>query len=343
MSENKKKQVRQIEDEQQAELGELAVDAKPELTTVPQGAPVKENKDEALADSEKTESDDASSVTLAKAGKRSKKALEQEQAEEKRKAKAEDKESAPVKKAIKHIPNMKKRHGKRYLTVRDLVEREKEYELEEAITLAKKTATVKFDSSLELHLNLGVDPRQADQMVRSSVVLPAGSGKTLRVAVLVGADKADEAKKAGADKVGEAELMSEIEKGKIDFDILISTPDMMPKLAKLAKVLGPKGLMPNPKSGTVTSDPAKAVKEAKAGKLEFRIDKQAIVHLAIGKASFKEEDLLQNAKALIQAVMQAKPSAAKGTYVKAMHLTTSMGPGIKLDVTKAIAAANPRS
>ncbi len=222
-----------------------------------------------------------------------------------------------------------------------MVDRTKLYELEEAIELAQKTSAVKFDASLELHMNLGVDPKQADQMVRATVVLPAGTGKSLRVAVLTDT-KQDEAKSAGADLVGAEDLMAKIEKGEINFDKLITTPDMMPKLSKLAKVLGPKGLMPNPKSGTVTADVAKAVTEAKAGKIEFRIDKQAIVHQIVGKVSFTKADLETNVKTLIDAVIKAKPSAAKGTYVTSMSMTTTMGPGIKLDVTKAIAAANPK-
>ncbi|HSX48535.1 MAG TPA: 50S ribosomal protein L1 [Candidatus Nanoarchaeia archaeon] len=235
-----------------------------------------------------------------------------------------------------------KQHGKNYRAAAELVDKNKQYELREAVELAQKTSKVKFDASVELHLNLGVDPRQADQMVRASIVLPAGTGKSLRIAVFAPEAKQADAKKAGADIVGEKDLLAKIEKGQIDFDILISTPDLMPQLGKVAKVLGPKGLMPNPKSGTVTADVAKAVSESKAGKIEFRIDKQSIVHQAIGKVSFKTDDLETNAKTLIDAILKAKPSAAKGTYVKAMAITTTMGPGIKLDVTQAIAASNPK-
>jgi large subunit ribosomal protein L1 len=179
-------------------------------------------------------------------------------------------------------------------------------------------------------------------MVRATVVLPAGTGKALRVAVIASPEKQEEAKKAGADVAGEAELLAQIEKGKLDFDILIATPDQMVKLGKVAKILGPKGLMPNPKSGTVTPNVASAVKDAKAGKVEFRIDKQAIVHQAIGKASFKPDDLLANAKAVIGAITKAKPSAAKGTYIKSMTLSSTMGPGVKLGVSKVLAEINPK-
>lgn len=274
----------------------------------------------------------------AKSGKRSAKAQREAEAEEERKE-ASDQPEEPKKKVVQKV-NPLKRHGKNYRTAAELVDKTKLYEIEEAIELAKNTSKVKFDASVELHVNLGVDPRQADQMVRSMVVLPAGTGKKLKVAVIAGADKLEEAKKAGADLVSDGDLIDKIAKGEIKFDTLIATPDMMPKLSKAAKVLGPRGLMPNPKSGTVTPNVAQAVEQAKAGRVEFRIDKQAIVHMAIGKVSFKEDKLVENAKAAIDAIMKAKPSAAKGTYVKAMSLTTSMGPGIKLDIQKAIAASN---
>lgn len=275
----------------------------------------------------------------AKAGKRSAKAQREAEEEEARKEAASEKTEEPKKK-VEQKPNPLKRHGKNYRTSAELIDKTKHYEINEAIELAKNTSKVKFDASVELHVNLGVDPRQADQMVRSMVVLPAGTGKKIKVAVIAGADKLDEAKKAGADIVSDGDLIEKISKGEIKFDILISTPDMMPKLSKAAKVLGPRGLMPNPKSGTVTPNVAQAVEQSKAGRVEFRIDKQAIVHMAIGKVSFKEDKLEENAKAAIDAIMKAKPAAAKGTYVQAMSLTTSMGPGIKLDTQKAIAASN---
>lgn len=273
-----------------------------------------------------------------KAGKHSKKAVEEAEAEEARKAKAaEAKEEAPKEKPkVVHVPNMKKRHGKSYVESLAKVDRNQRYGLEEGLKLAKETRKVKFDASLELHFNLGVDPRQADQMVRASVALPHGTGKSVRIAVVADEAGVAAAKKAGADLAGGDDLIAKIEKGQLDFDKLIATPAMMPALGKLAKVLGPKGLMPNPKSGSVTADVATAVSEAKAGKVEFRIDKQAIVHQVIGKVSFTDAQLLDNAKEIINAVMKAKPSAAKGTYVKAISVASSMGPGIKLDVNSAI-------
>lgn len=279
-----------------------------------------------------------------KAGKHSKKAVEEAEAEEERKAKAAEKkgEEPVAKPKVVHVPNMKKRHGKAYVASLAKVDRNVRYNLEDALKLAKETTTVKFDASLELHLNLGVDPRQADQMVRASVVLPHGTGKSLRIAVIGDEAAVTAAKKAGADVVGGEDLIAKMEKGQLDFDKLIATPGFMPKLGKLAKVLGPKGLMPNPKSGSVTDDVETAVTEAKAGKVEFRIDKQAIVHQAVGKISFDDAKLLENAKVLVNAVMKAKPSAAKGTYVKAISLTTSMGPGIKLDVAQTIKDATQK-
>ncbi len=328
MAKDKAVDIEKIEEETADELAE--VNETPEAI---------EAEEQEITD-ELTETD-GTDTKVTKAGPKSRKALAEAEAEADRKEKAAEKADQP--KAAKQLqkPNPLKRHGKNYRQAAALVEEGKQYEIEEAIELAQKTSKVKFDASIELHVNLGVDPRQADQMVRASVVLPAGTGKSLRIAVLTSA-KAAEAKAAGADIVGEDDLMAAIEKGQIDFDKLITTPDMMPKLSKLAKVLGPKGLMPNPKSGTVTTDVAKAVTESKAGKVEFRIDKQAIVHQAVGKVSFKADDLLANVKAMISAVIKAKPSATKGTYVTSMSLTTTMGPGIKLDVTKAIAAANPK-
>ena len=225
----------------------------------------------------------------------------------------------------------------------DKVEAGRVYTLEEALVLAKDTSTTKFDSSVEMHVGLGVDPRQADQMVRATVTLPSGTGRTIRIAVLAPEAKHKDALAAGADRVGEADLLADIEKNKLDFDLLIATPDMMSKLGKAAKILGPKGLMPNPKSGSVTPDVAAAVKASKGGKVEFRIDKQAIIHMAIGKVSFSQADLLANAKTVVSAIMNAKPSSTKGTYVKSMSVTSTMGPGIKVDVTQAIALSNKKS
>ncbi|HVQ44786.1 MAG TPA: 50S ribosomal protein L1 [Candidatus Saccharimonadia bacterium] len=236
------------------------------------------------------------------------------------------------------MPNPLHLHGKKYREAAKLVDAATAYSLDDALELARKTASTKFDSSVELHINLGVDPRQADQMVRSTVVLPHGTGKTIRIAVYADGKAGDDAKTAGADIVGTDKLLADIEKGKLDFDMLIATPASMASLGKVAKVLGPRGLMPNPKSGTVTPDVAKAVKEAKAGKVEFRIDKQAIIHQVIGKVSFTPENLRENAGTLLSAILKAKPATAKGTYVKALSTTTSMGPGIKVDAAATISA-----
>lgn len=294
---------------------------------------------------EDTDTDGEEEEKFTKAGKHSKKAVTEAEAEEARRAKAaeaKEEETPKEKVVIVHTPNMKKRHGKGYVASLAKVDRNIRYSLEDAVKLAGETSSVKFDASLEMHINLGVDPRQADQMVRATVVLPHGTGKSLRIAV-VGDDAAvAAAKKAGADIVGGDELIAKMDKGQLDFDKLIATPGFMPKLGKLAKVLGPKGLMPNPKSGSVTDDVETAVTEAKAGKVEFRIDKQAIVHQAIGRVSFDQAKLLENAMVFVSAIMKAKPSAAKGTYVKAISLTTSMGPGIKLDVSQAIKDATQK-
>lgn len=286
---------------------------------------------------------EAQAEVHAKAGKRSAKAVreaEEEAARQEAKEHHEEAEAEAPKPRRRQMPNPLHQHGKKYRQAADLVDKTKAYTLDEALELAQKTATTKFDSSVELHVNLGVDPRQADQMVRASVVLPHGTGKSVRVAVFVDGEDADKAKAAGADLVGTKELLAAIEKGKTDFDMLVATPAGMATLGKVAKVLGPRGLMPNPKSGTVTPDVAKAVKDAKGGKVEFRIDKQAILHQVIGKASFKPEQLRDNATAFLSAVMKAKPSAAKGTYVKAMATTTSMGPGIKIDAAATVSAVS---
>ncbi len=289
---------------------------------------------------EVTDTDNDADEKFTKAGKHSKKAVTEAEEEEARKAKAaEAKDEEPVrveKIAVVHTPNMKKRHGKGYVASLQKVDRNNRYDLAEGLKLAKETSNVKFDASLELHFNLGVDPRQADQMVRASVVLPHGTGKSIRIAVVADDAGVAAAKKAGADLAGGEELIAKMAKGELNFDKLIATPAMMPALGKLAKVLGPKGLMPNPKSGSVTAHVATAVSEAKAGKVEFRIDKQAIVHQVIGKVSFSDEQLLENAKEVVNAVMKAKPSAAKGTYVKAISVASSMGPGVKLDVNSVI-------
>ena len=212
------------------------------------------------------------------------------------------------------------------------VDRERFYGVDEALKLVKSNATAKFDETVEVALNLGVDPRHADQMVRGVVSLPKGTGKDVRVAVFAKGAKADEAKAAGADVVGAEDLMEQVQGGQIDFDRVIATPDMMGVVGRLGKVLGPKGLMPNPKLGTVTMDVAKAVGDAKGGQVEFRVEKAGIVHAGIGKASFSEADLAENFRAFMDAIVRNKPSGAKGKFIKKVSVTSTMGPGVKVDL-----------
>ena len=219
------------------------------------------------------------------------------------------------------------------------VDRDKLHGIDEAISLIKSNATAKFDETIEVAMNLGVDPRHADQMVRGVVTLPAGTGKTVRVAVFARADKAEEAKAAGADVVGAEDLLETIQGGTIDFERVIATPDMMGLVGRLGKVLGPKGLMPNPKLGTVTPNVGEAVKAAKGGQIEFRVEKAGIIHAGLGKASFSEADLRKNFDAFMDAIVKAKPSGSKGKYVRKIALSSSMGPGVKVDVAEAEDAA----
>jgi large subunit ribosomal protein L1 len=221
--------------------------------------------------------------------------------------------------------------GKRLATLEKDLDKSKLHSVVEAATLVKKNATAKFDETVEIHVRLGVDPKQSDQNVRGTVVLPNGTGKSKKVVVVAKGEKAKEAESAGADLAGDAEVIEKISKGWLDFDVLVATPDAMKDLSKLGKVLGPKGLMPNPKSGTVTFDVSRTVKELKAGRVEFKLDPSAIVHSIIGKASFTQEKLAQNATALLHALMVARPSTAKGTYMQSITLTSTMGPGIKVD------------
>lgn len=221
--------------------------------------------------------------------------------------------------------------GKRYKDAVKLIDRSATYDPAEAIALVKKTAKAKFDESIELHVKLGVDSRHADQQVRGAIVLPHGTGQTKTVAVFAKGPKADEAKEAGADHVGAEDLAEKIQKENwFDFDVIVATPDMMSVVGRLGRVLGPKGLMPNPKSGTVTMDLSKAIEEIKAGKVEYRLDKTNIIHCAIGKASFEEDKLTDNFKTLMDAIVKAKPAATKGQYLKSVTLTSTMGPGIKV-------------
>ena len=228
--------------------------------------------------------------------------------------------------------------GKRYKTASASVDREKTYPLAEAVKIVKANAKAKFDETIEVALNLGVDPRHADQMVRGVCLLPNGSGRKLRVGVFAKGAKAEEATKAGADKVGAEDLMEEMQAGKLDYDRVIATPDMMGVVGRLGKVLGPKGLMPNPKLGTVTPNVAEAVKAAKGGQVEFRVEKAGIIHSGIGKASFTEADLRKNFDAFVDAIVKAKPSGSKGKYVRRIALSSSMGPGVKVDVAEVAAA-----
>jgi large subunit ribosomal protein L1 len=214
------------------------------------------------------------------------------------------------------------------------VDADKLYGFDEALALLKDVASKKFDETVEVAMNLGVDPRHADQMVRGMVSLPSGTGKAMKVAVFARGDKAEEATKAGADKVGAEDLMEDMQAGNLDYDRVIATPDMMGVVGRLGKVLGPKGLMPNPKLGTVTPNVAQAVKDAKGGQVEFRVEKQGIIHSGIGKISFTEAQLKDNFKALTEAIVKAKPSGAKGKYVKKVSLTSSMGPGLKIDLAE---------
>ena len=222
--------------------------------------------------------------------------------------------------------------GKRYKNAAELIDREKLYEVDEAVKLIKGNATAKFDETIDISINLGIDPRHADQMVRGMISLPHGTGKSVRVAVFAKDAKADEARAAGADLVGAEDLMEIINKGEIDFDRCIATPDMMAVVGKLGKVLGPRGLMPNPKLGTVTPDVETAVKAAKSGQIEFRVEKAGIVQAGIGKASFSQAALEENVTAFIDAINKAKPSGVKGIYMKRVALSSTMGPGIKVDI-----------
>ncbi len=279
-------------------------------------------------------------ATVAKSGKRSEKALKEAEAKEEKEARKEAHDTTPqtdeaeshVKKGPRPVTRPRlERRGKKYQEAAKKFDKATVYALEEALKLATETSTTKFDASVEVHVVLGVDPRQADQNIRATVSLPHGTGKTVRVAAFVPDEDADAAKKAGADVAGEQEVAKLLDREQLDFDILVATPQLMPKLGKYARLLGPRGLMPNPKSGTVATNAAQAVKDAKAGKVEYRVDKQAIVHLAVGKVSFGGEKLLANARVFFDSLQGAKPSSIKGSYIKTVNVSTSMGPGIKVD------------
>lgn len=275
----------------------------------------------------------------AKAGKRSEKSLREaeEKAEKEARKEAGDttsqtgEEENRKKGPAPKVRSRLERRGKSYRKVAEQVEAGKVYTLAEALELATKTNPSKFDGSVEVHVRLGVDPRQADQNIRSTVVLPNGSGKTVRVAVFAPEGDHEAAKKAGADIVGDETFIKQLDKEELNFDVLVATPQYMPKLGKYARLLGPRGLMPNPKSGTVATDVAKAVSEAKAGKVEYRVDKQAIVHLSIGKVSFGAAKLEQNARAFFDSLQSQKPTSLKVAYVKSTSISTTMGPGVKTE------------
>lgn len=226
------------------------------------------------------------------------------------------------------------KHGKKYVEALKSYDKLTQYDRDEAITLVKKLATAKFDETIEAHIRTGCDGRHADQQIRGAVVLPHGTGKQVRVLVFAKAAKADEAQAAGAEFVGAEELVPKIQGGWLDFDVVVATPDMMGVVGRLGRILGPKGLMPNPKAGTVTMDVTKAVNDIKAGKIEYRLDKSNIIHVPVGKVSFTEEQLEQNIEALIAAITKAKPSAAKGQYYRSVSISSTMGPGIKLSTAK---------
>lgn len=290
---------------------------------------------EAVEETTSTPTDEPTSEPkLAKAGKRSARAIEEAEekaAKEERKAARAESDAEAAEKPKQHQNPTRSRlvrRSKGYRKSAELVEKGKVYSLKEAMDLATKTSSVKFDASVELHINLAVDPRQADQNIRANLVLPQGTGKTVRVAVFAD-DKAE-----GADLSGVDNIIKELEKGTISFDVLVSTPANMAKLGKYARLLGPRGLMPNPKSGTVTADVAKAVKEAKAGKVEYRVDSTGIVHLAVGKVSFGGAKLLENATAVMNSIRAAKPASVKGNYIKAVHATTTMGPSITVSTNE---------
>lgn len=292
-------------------------------------------EDQEVQATEVAEETPAEEVKTAKAGKRSAKALEEadeKQAKEDRKAAKAEADAEEAEKPKQHANPTRsrlQRQGKNFRKAAEQIEKDKAYTLATALELAVKTNPVKFDASVEMHINLGVDPRHADQNIRDNLVLPAGTGKNVRVAVF------DDAAVDNADISGVETILKDLDKGVINFDILIATPQQMAKLGKYARILGPRGLMPNPKSGTVTTDVNKAVAEAKAGRVEYRVDSTGIVHVAIGKVSFGAKKLEDNARALLASIKGNKPASVKGNYVKAIHLATTMGPSITVEVSEA--------
>ncbi|MBI1857398.1 50S ribosomal protein L1 [Candidatus Saccharibacteria bacterium] len=298
-------------------------------TTIKEVAPevIKSSRDEgALSQSSKPSA--TTDKPLAKSGKRSIKAIQETVAKQEKEERKTVEAKATIKPAQKKPRTRLERRSKNYRKLHDQIIEDKLYELPEALELATITNPAKFDATVELHIRLGVDPKQADQNIRGTVTLPAGTGKNIRIAVFGEANDVTAAKKAGADIAGSEEFLQQLDKGTMDFDVLIATPKVMAKLGKYARILGPKGLMPNPKSGTVTTDVAKAVKEAKAGRVEYRVDGTGIIHLGIGKVSFGKEKLAQNAETVMASIKSAKPTGLKGIYLKSLYVTTSMGPSI---------------
>lgn len=297
---------------------------------------------QAQSDGSKSESEQAAkeAVHYAKAGKRSEKSVKEAEAEAERQARKEAGDTTPQgdnEANIQRGPAPKtrplaERKSKAYKKVAQKVDKAKLYSLAEAVKLATETAVTKFDSTVEMHVRLGVDPKQADQNIRATVTLPNGTGKSVRVAAMVGEDEVKAVKQAGADIAGEAAIIDLLTKEKLDFDVLVATPQLMPKLGRFARLLGPRGLMPNPKAGTVSANAVQAVREAKAGKIEYRVDKQGIVHLGIGKVSFGADKLRQNAQTLIDSLKSARPSTLKGSYMLSVTISTTMGPGIKVEL-----------
>jgi large subunit ribosomal protein L1 len=293
----------------------------------------KEVKEEAVQIAE-----DKTEAKTAKAGKRSSKAQAEVAEKEAKEAKKTEEVDKDAVKKIKQKPRVKK-YTKNQKAARELIEAGRFYNLKDAVELLPRVSKAKFDASAEIHVTLNIDPRQADQIVRTSTSLPAGTGKTLKVAVIADEKQAEEAKKAGADMIDADAIIKDISKEKIAFDVLIATPDKMGELGKLAKVLGPKGLMPSPKNGTVTADTAKATEEFKKGKVEIKNDANGVVHVAFGKVSFKAEDLYSNAKAVVKALSSSKPAGVKGVFIRNIFVSASMSPSIKVDQAEALKEA----
>ncbi len=313
---------------------QAAIDSAPkaEVAEVTEVVEASENADGKVEVDETVIVEETEDETFAKAGKRSKKAAEEAEAQaEKEARKDSDGESESSKpKYVQKTRSKLERASKKYREAAEKVDNDKLYSLKEGLDIATQTATTKFDSTVELHVRLSVDPKQADQNIREIVVLPEGTGKDVRVAVFGEADDLAAAKAAGADVVGGDEFLQQLDKENFDFDVLVATPTVMAKLGKYARVLGPKGLMPSPKSGTVTTDVASAVKQAKAGKVELRVDEGGIVHIGAGKVSFGADKLLSNANAVFTAIRNAKPGSVKSNFVRSIYLTTTMGPSIKI-------------